>query len=222
MRTGGDGTNASTAAAAWLAVAVGGALGTGLRLLADVVVPAPWALILVNSLGAAALVVLVLGVWPRNPRAPRWLREGLGTGVLGAFTTLSAVSLAFVAPVEAHAAAGPAVFAAAVGAGVLGTLLRHGAVLATARAGFPLGVLAVNILGSLIAGLALARLLRGELDPGLAVIVIAGGCGGLTTFSTVVADTVRAWLARRRWRALIILAANLALGAAAAWAGLHG
>src|SRR5690606_18559585 len=116
----------------------------------------------------------------------------------------------------------PAVFAAAVGAGVLGTLLRHGAVLATAGVRFPLGVLVVNVLGSLVAGLALARLLRGELDPGLAVIVIAGGCGGLTTFSTVVADAVRAWLARRRGTALAILIANLALGAAAAWAGLHG
>lgn len=221
MRHGDDGTNARPGWRVWVAIAVGGAVGTGLRLLADLTIAAPWALILVNALGAATLLVLVLAVWPRTPHAPRWLRDGVGTGVLGAFTTLSALSLAFVAPVSVAGAASAGVFAAAVGAGVLGTLLRQGAVLATARVRFPVGVLVVNVLGSLIAGLALGALLRGELDPAAAVVVIAGGCGGLTTFSTVVADTVRAWLAGRPAVALLIAAANLVLGAAAAWVGLH-
>jgi len=215
--------NAGPAPVGWLAIAVGGAVGTGLRLLADATVPAPWALVLVNALGSIALLGLLLGVWPRQPNAPAWLREGLGTGVLGAFTTLSAVSLAIVTPaaVPAAATAGPGMLAAAVGAGAVGTLLRAGAMAATARLRLPVGVLLANVLGSCIAGLALAGLLRGTLEPGLVVVLIAGACGGLTTFSTVIADTVRAWLSGRRWLAVAVLVANFALGAGAAWIGLH-
>ena len=207
----------------WLAIAVGGTLGTALRLLVDASVPAPWALVLVNAVGSAALLLLLLGVWPRRPGTPTWVREGLGTGVLGAFTTLSALSLVIATPtaVPTVATAGPVLVAATVGAGAVGTLLRAGAIAATARLRLPIGVLLANAVGSLIAGLTLAGLLRGVIDPGLAVVLVAGGCGGLTTFSTVVADTVRTWLGGRRGVAVGILVANVALGAGAAWLGLH-
>ncbi|MEP6841980.1 MAG: CrcB family protein [Pseudolysinimonas sp.] len=78
-----------------VAVLLGGMLGTGLRLAIDAVLlptsPFPWATLLVNVLGSFVLGFLVARVWPA---APRWLRAGLGTGMLGSFTTFSAVIVA--------------------------------------------------------------------------------------------------------------------------------
>ena len=75
-----------------LAVVIGGLLGTGLRLVASaLVVPesaGPLATRRVNLGGSFALGFLVARVWPT---APSWLRAGLGAGVLGSFTTFSAV-----------------------------------------------------------------------------------------------------------------------------------
>ena len=79
-----------------LAVAIGGVLGTGARLALDAVLPHPhdafpWSTLIVNVLGSLALGFLVARVWPI---APDWLRAGLGAGVLGSFTTFSAVAVA--------------------------------------------------------------------------------------------------------------------------------
>jgi len=78
-----------------VAVVLGGLLGTGLRLTIDqLVVPDsafPWATLLINVAGSLALGFLVARVWPS---APAWLRAGLGTGLLGSFTTFSAVIVA--------------------------------------------------------------------------------------------------------------------------------
>jgi CrcB protein len=75
-----------------LAVVLGGILGTGLRLAIDQLVvpdsPFPWATLLINVVGSFLLGVLVARVWPS---APAWLRAGLGTGLLGSFTTFSAL-----------------------------------------------------------------------------------------------------------------------------------
>jgi len=203
----------------WLGVAVGGAIGSILRLAADTAVPAPWDLVLVNALGAVALLVLVLAVWPRRPGAPRWLRDGIGTGVIGAFTTLSGISIAIAVATPVPVIADPGTFLAAAAAGTLGTLIRHAAAISSARLRVSLGILIVNVLGSFLAGLALAALARGAIEPSTAIIVVAGGCGGLTTFSTIVADAVRGWPRGDRWLAALVLAANLGLGALAAWWG---
>lgn len=86
-----------------VAVAVGGVLGTGLRLAVDAALPhatddLPLGTLLVNVVGAFVLGVLVARVWPT---APDWLRAGLGAGLLGSFTTFSAVTLATVELVDA-------------------------------------------------------------------------------------------------------------------------
>jgi len=83
---------------AYLAVAVGGLIGTGLPLACDLAFPhtdgeLPVETLLVNLAGAFALGWLVGGLWTR-PTTPMWLRAGLGSGVLGSFTTLSAVMAA--------------------------------------------------------------------------------------------------------------------------------
>lgn len=82
------------APAAVAAVAVGGALGCVLRAVVGDAVPAgptdfPWVIFVVNLVGAVALAALpALGSVRRSPV----LAAGLGPGLLGGFTTLSAVS----------------------------------------------------------------------------------------------------------------------------------
>ena len=80
---------------AYLAVAIGGLVGTGLRLACDLAFPHadgefPVETLVVNLVGAFALGWLVGGLWTR-PTTPFWLKAGLGSGLLGSFTTLSAV-----------------------------------------------------------------------------------------------------------------------------------
>jgi CrcB protein len=81
-----------------LAVLVGGLVGTALRLGVDALLPHgddgfPWSTLAVNTVGAFVLGVLVARVWRG---AASWLRAGLGAGVLGSFTTFSAVAVSFV------------------------------------------------------------------------------------------------------------------------------
>jgi CrcB protein len=79
----------------YLAVFAGGLIGTGLRLAADVALPHaddgfPWSTLIVNLVGAFVLGWLAGGLWTR-PSTPTWLKAGIGSGVIGSFTTLSAV-----------------------------------------------------------------------------------------------------------------------------------
>jgi CrcB protein len=80
-------------------VLVGGAIGTGLRLGIDAAIPHaddafPLFTLLINVIGAAALGALVSRFWST---APGWLKAGLGPGLLGSFTTFSAVAVGLVA-----------------------------------------------------------------------------------------------------------------------------
>lgn len=82
-----------------LAVFVGGLIGTTLRVGLDLAVvhdPDEFALstLLINIVGAFVLGALVAGLWPR---VPGWARVGLGPGILGSFTTFSALALSVVA-----------------------------------------------------------------------------------------------------------------------------
>lgn len=81
-----------------LAVIVGGILGTGLRLSLDSALPHeshsfPVSTLLANTTGSLALGLVVGWLWPR---AHAWLRAGLGTGLLGSFTTFSAIAVSVV------------------------------------------------------------------------------------------------------------------------------
>jgi fluoride exporter len=81
-----------------VAVFVGGILGTALRLgLDDLIVSPPTAFplatLIINIVGSLALGILIARVWPT---ASNWVRAGLGPGVLGGFTTFSAVMVSMV------------------------------------------------------------------------------------------------------------------------------
>lgn len=120
-----------------LAVFVGGLIGTTLRVLLDVALPhtlAQFALstLLVNVLGAFVLGLFVAALWPR---VPGWVRVGLGPGILGSFTTFSALAVSIVALAQAGDVAGAVLsIALSIGFGmlaawlglVLGARLAHG------------------------------------------------------------------------------------------------
>ena len=82
-----------------LAVFVGGLIGTTLRVLVDLALPhdlRAFALstLLVNVIGSFVLGLLVAALWQR---VPGWVRVGLGPGILGTFTTFSALAYSIVA-----------------------------------------------------------------------------------------------------------------------------
>ncbi len=81
-----------------LAVFVGGALGTALRLGLDATLvhrddEFPLSTLIINVVGSLVLAVLVARLWPI---APSWVRAGLGPGLVGGFTTFSAVMVSMV------------------------------------------------------------------------------------------------------------------------------
>ena len=81
-----------------LAVALGATLGTGARFTIDTVVPDsdhdfPLSTLVINVVGSLALGFFVARVWPS---AAGWLRVGLGVGLLGSFTTFSAMAVSVV------------------------------------------------------------------------------------------------------------------------------
>jgi CrcB protein len=81
-----------------LVVFVGGALGTLLRLQLDAIVAHhddqfPLSTLLINVVGSLVLSILVSRLWPV---APGWVRAGLGPGLVGGFTTFSAVMVSMV------------------------------------------------------------------------------------------------------------------------------
>lgn len=73
--------------------------GTGLRLAIDTLLPHsnaqfPLGTLIINVAGAFVLAVLVARFWSG---ASEWLKAGLGAGLLGSFTTFSAVMVSLVA-----------------------------------------------------------------------------------------------------------------------------
>ncbi|TFC82876.1 fluoride efflux transporter CrcB [Cryobacterium cheniae] len=76
----------------------------------------------------------------------------------------------------------------------------------------PLGVLIVNVTGSLIGGVVLGLAERAAVSEDVQLILLTGVCGGLTTFSTWSVETVELALTGR-WRAGIVnLIGTLLLG----------
>lgn len=96
------------------AVFLGGVVGTALRFGADQALPHsaeqfPVGTLVVNAIGAFALGWLVAGLWTRTS-VPQWLKAALGPGLLGSFTTFSAVMVSLVALVSADSWALAAVY----------------------------------------------------------------------------------------------------------------
>mgnify|MGYP000676859858 FL=1 len=88
-----------------VAVFAGGLLGTFLRLVVDLALPhsTPGEIsvstIVVNTVGSFVLGLLVAHFWLK-PATPEWVKLAVGPGLLGSFTTFSAIALNVVGAVD--------------------------------------------------------------------------------------------------------------------------
>jgi|SRR5882672_230397 len=107
--------------------------------------------------------------------------------------------------------------------GALGSLARYGMSSFVQRASastLPLGTLAVNALGCLIAGAAIAWLEGRATDANdMRLFAMVGVLGGFTTFSAFGVETLSLLRDGRAGAALFNIAANVALGIGAAALG---
>lgn len=85
---------------------------------------------------------------------------------------------------------------------------------------FPFGTLLVNVSGSLLLGLVTGLALRGGLPPAPTVVLGVGFAGGYTTLSTWAWESIALAESGQARSALLNIVAALALGIAAAAAGL--
>lgn len=102
---------------------------------------------------------------------------------------------------------------------VVGAVLRFAADRAAVRwrgAGTVVGILAVNVVGSLVLGAVLGAR---DLSPAVVALVGTGFCGTLTTFSTFGFDVVRLVEERHAVRACAYATGSVLLGVAAAAIG---
>ncbi len=115
------------------------------------------------------------------------------------------------------------VLAVAAG-GALGAVLRYGVVMAATRlfgAGFPVGTLSVNVIGSLCIGLMAGWLLaRGGEEAVLRGFVITGCLGAFTTFSAFSLDVMGLIERQHFGLAALYVAASVVLSVLACFAGL--
>lgn len=108
--------------------------------------------------------------------------------------------------------------------GFLGAVLRYwfgSLVQAVVGGRFPVGTLAVNVLGCFCLGILMGVMeFRQSLSPEVRLFAIVGVLSGFTTFSTFSYDTVELLRAISPASAALNLIASLALGLAATWLGL--
>ncbi|QDT36514.1 fluoride efflux transporter CrcB [Stratiformator vulcanicus] len=84
----------------------------------------------------------------------------------------------------------------------------------------PLGTLLVNVVGCLLIGYLGTLAMRSQLSPELKLLLVTGGLGSLTTFSTFGYETLEYVTDFKRWDlAALNVALNLLLGLAAVAAG---
>jgi len=90
----------------------------------------------------------------------------------------------------------------------------------TSESNFPYGTLAVNIIGCLAIGLlsGLAET-RGLLTPEMHLLLLTGGLGALTTYSTFSYETASLVQMGQNFPAMLNMSAQIILGLAAIWAG---
>ena len=77
--------------------------------------------------------------------------------------------------------------------GAVGSVLRYlagGLVQRSAGVGFPVGTLAVNVIGGFLIGVLAQHYMNEQASPQMRAALITGFCGGFTTFSAFSLETV--------------------------------
>jgi CrcB protein len=110
--------------------------------------------------------------------------------------------------------------AAASGAGAVCRYLLDRAVQRRIRGAFPYGIFVVNITGSLLLGLVTGLALHHGLPDGPTAVLSAGFAGGYTTFSALAGEALALALVGAWRTAVANVVFSVAVGLAAAAAGL--
>ena len=115
--------------------------------------------------------------------------------------------------------------ALAGGVGAAARLVVDGVVRARVPASFPLGIMLVNVTGSLVLGLITGLYIGALVSPAWQLILGGGLMGGYTTFSTASYETVRFVQDRRYLAALTnglgMLVASVLASGLGLWLGLQ-
>lgn len=108
--------------------------------------------------------------------------------------------------------------------GALGSVMRY---LLTAviqegvRSNFPCGTMTVNVLGCLLIGFITALgAVHGVISPQMKLVLTTGFCGGFTTFSTFMNETLSLTHSGSTLTAAVYVAASITAGFIAAVAGM--
>ena len=106
--------------------------------------------------------------------------------------------------------------------GGLGSICRFGLgqVLAGHRLQFPWATFAANLLACLLLGALVGLSLKGRLGGPASVFLMAGFCGGFSTFSTFSNEAVQLLLAGQWLRAMVYAVASLVVCLLAIYLGL--
>jgi CrcB protein len=106
------------------------------------------------------------------------------------------------------------------GLGAAARFVVDGVIRSRAKVAFPVGTVTVNITGSLLIGLLVGASLFGGLGPTALLAGTTGFCGGYTTFSTAMVDTVRLVQTGDHRRAVLNAVGTAVLAVAAAALGM--
>jgi fluoride exporter len=100
--------------------------------------------------------------------------------------------------------------------GVAGTIARYwlgGLIYQLCGTGFPLGTLAVNLVGCFLIGIfATMAQQKFLLGPELRVLLMIGFCGAFTTFSTLILETDNLVRDSQHWKAFFNVAGSVVFG----------
>ena len=110
----------------------------------------------------------------------------------------------------------------AIGA-IGGAFLRHAAYLYIERRNqtvFPVPSLFINLIGSFLVGLFAALGTSGAIDRFGIEVLVAGGCGSLTTFASFTSDWMRLNRGGHRWLGILYVSLTLIFGLGLAALGL--
>lgn len=98
--------------------------------------------------------------------------------------------------------------------GGVGSLARYGLAIFMERWAWPwpFGTMAANLLGCFLTGIIAALYVRGEtISPELRLALATGFCGGFTTLSSLVFETMVMWRAGDHWHATLYSLGTLVL-----------